>query len=132
MADWLGKNRGLAVVALVRCDGVPPYSNAPLNRELEDSSFRGAFLRDAEPVMGAAMLERAHENVLPDELRAFGTEIEAIATRFANEQGVSAEAARYAPPEGGDGPASVAHIMASAARWCLFWSQRGHWLNPWW
>ena len=28
-------------------------------------------------------------------------------------------------PSDGDGPASIAHSMASAARWCSFWASRG-------
>lgn len=130
--EWLAKNRGVAVVALVKCDGVPPYSNAPMNRELEYSSFRGAFLSDAVSVIGEAMLERAHQNMLPDELGAFANELQAIARRYANEHGVADVAKQYAPPGDGDGPATIAHIMASAARWCSFWASRGHWLESWW
>lgn len=130
--EWLGKNQGVAVVALVKCDGVPPYTNAPMNRELEYSAFRGAFLADMVPVFGDAMFKRAHENMLPAELLAFGTELNEVAQRYAKEHGVVDAAAQYAPPKDVEGPASLAHIMASAARWCLFWAQRGHWLNTWW
>jgi hypothetical protein len=30
-----------------------------------------------------------------------------------------------------DDPATKAHIVDSAARWCLFWSQRGHGMMAW-
>lgn len=129
---WLDKNRGVAVVALVKCDGVPRYSNAPMSRDLEYTSFRGQFLADMVPVFGDAMFKRAHDNMLPDELQAFGAALEALASKYASENGVAHLAARHEPPEDAGGPASLAHIMASAARWCLFWSKRGHWLNTWW
>jgi hypothetical protein len=133
VAEWLERNRGVAVVALVACDGVPTYSNAPMNRDLEFSSFRGAFLADAVPVIGEAMFQRAHQNMLPGELLAFGDELQAIGQRYAREHGVEAIAERRDfPPDDAEGPANIAHIIVSAARWCLFWSRRGHWLNTWW
>jgi hypothetical protein len=36
-----------------------------------------------------------------------------------------------APPFGEDDPASQAHILFGAIRWCRFWSARGHGLEPW-
>ena len=129
---YLERNKGYSVVRLVACDGVPVYSNADLNRELEFTSFRGQFLKDAVGVIDEEMFERAHENMLPPQFLAFGRELEAAATCFAREQGVMEIAARRDPPEDGDSPGAVAHILASAARWCQFWATRGHWLNTWW
>jgi hypothetical protein len=131
LAAMLERHRGFAVVQLVPCDGVPVYSNAWANRDLEATSFRGAFLADAVPVIGEGMFERAHQNMLPAELLAFGAALEAVGTSYAERHGVSEQAARRRPPDEDEGPASIAHIIASAARWCSFWARHGHWLNTW-
>ncbi|MCC6337055.1 MAG: hypothetical protein IT380_24060 [Myxococcales bacterium] len=131
---WLQKNAGYTVLALAPpCDGLPVYSNAPLMRELELTSFRGQFLKDAVHVIGEQLFERAHANMLPGPFLAFGEELERRGRAFAEAEGVVAEAARRERPLAPENsPASVAHIIASAARWCLFWAKRGHWLNTWW
>jgi hypothetical protein len=123
--------RGYRVLQLVRpCDGLPVYTNALVNPNLELTSFRGQFLRDAENVLGDALLERAYQNLLPVQLLAYGRELQAVATAYARAHGVEEIAARRECPDADEGsPESVAHIVASAARWCAFWAARGHWLN---
>jgi hypothetical protein len=34
------------------------------------------------------------------------------------------------PPEGDEGPAHQTHVLISAAKWCRFWGERDHGLDP--
>ena len=78
------------------------------------------------------MLDRAHQNMLPEELRRFADDLRVMGQKYAEENGVTAYAEPYAPPDTDDPPAGLAHIMASASRWCSFWASRGHWLEACW
>jgi hypothetical protein len=66
------------------------------------------------------------------ELATYGAELLACARRYAKEHGVEQLEQQYEPPEDCDegAPAAKAHILFSAAAWCLWWSERGHGLEP--
>ncbi len=131
----LRQSHGYYVLELAPpCDGLPWYSNAPLmGDKLELTSFRGAFLSDCEEMLGTELLESAWDRKLPEDLAAYGQTLRAKADAWAQAHGC--EAMRdllEPPPEAAEGsPESVAHIAYSAARWCIYWGERGHWLDVW-
>ena len=129
----LTRSAGLYVVDLAPpCDGVPVYSNAPLNRELEGTSFRGQFLEDTVDLIGEELWDRAHERLFPPELERFTRSLELLTAHWARTFGLEEVARRREAPEDDEGtPASKVHILASAARWCRYWVDRGHWLDAW-
>lgn len=129
--ELLAANRGYYVVALAEvCDGTPPYSHAGRYEGVDETSFRGAFLHDAVDVIGEDLLRSAYERKLPAELLKFGQDLHDAAVRYASANGVEDEMAAFDPPQD-DGPGAKVHIVASAARWCLFWADKGHWLDVW-
>jgi hypothetical protein len=82
-------------------------------------------------VIGDELMERAYARMLAPELRAYGDALYAKAQSFARAHGVEhVEAARDIDDELGT-PARRAHILFSAAKWCRFWADRGHGLDPW-
>lgn len=114
------------------CDGLPYYTNALMNSELSLSSFRGAFLNDCQEAIGKELFESAYERKLPEDLAAYGQALMERANAWAEAHGCGAVRELAAPPAADQGsPEAVAHILFAAARWCLYWGQRGHWLDVW-
>jgi hypothetical protein len=124
--------RGYYVLDLLPdCDGFPVYSNSGLYGDLERFSFRAQFLKDVEDVLGAELMERAYSTMSADELEDYGRALLLKARAFAKRKRVArVESVRAADfPEGS--AAARAHILFAAAKWCLFWAERGHGLDPW-
>lgn len=113
------------------CDGLPYYTNAPLSGELELTSFRGKFLELCQDVIGEELLESAWERKLPEDLAAYGRTLMARAEDFAGRHGCLAVLDQKVEPEKDDGPDFQCHVVSSAARWCIYWGDRGHWLDVW-
>ncbi|VWD63516.1 hypothetical protein BLA39750_07731 [Burkholderia lata] len=132
--EWVRSFHGYWVMALLPdSDGLPFYSNASLGGEWERWSFRAQFLRDCEDALGERLFDEAWLNHLPDQLADYGRRLMNCASSYAETHGVAhvlnmraypADNQELGPVEGG--PAYKAHIIASAARWALFWSARGH------
>ncbi len=83
--------------------------------------------------MGEQLLHEAWLNHLPDQLADYGRRLMNCASDFAAAHGTEhvlsmraypADDQDYSAVEGS--PACKAHIIASAARWAMFWSSRGH------
>lgn len=124
--------KGLWVLDLLpKCDGFPLYTNYGAYEGLERYSFRGSFLRDAEHVLGPALLERAYQNQLAEGLSVFGDALLGVAREYAINSGVAH--IEHAPTVEfqEESPSSIAHILFSAAKWCRYWSSRGHGLEVW-
>lgn len=113
------------------CDGLPYYTNAPLNRELELTSFRGKFLELCQDVLGEELLTSAWERKLPEDLTAYGRTLMARAAEFGERHGCRVVCDQIVAPEEEEGPVFQTHVVASAARWCIYWGDRGHWLDVW-
>ncbi len=114
-------------------DGLPHYSNSTFQGGPERYSFRAQFLKDCEDVVGSELFAEAWEHHLPEALAVFGSRLEAAAASYAGRNGVADRIGEhevdYTEEEESrfpDTPVAQAHIVASAARWCLFWSHRGH------
>jgi hypothetical protein len=113
------------------CDRFPVYSNSTINPALERYCFRGSFLDDVKAELGDERYARAWTLMTAAELFTYGKEIAAIAKRYSANNNLAAIANTREAPDDDDGtPASKAHILASAARWCVYWAERGHGLEP--
>ena len=94
---------------------------------MEAFSFRAQFIAvDCEDVVGPKLLEKCYQSCLAPGLAALGAELRACAAGYAAQNSVAGvETAREVEAEEGS-PAMKAHILFSAARWCEYWSSRGH------
>jgi hypothetical protein len=131
-AEFLQDLAGYYVLQLVpRCDGLPWYSNGTMGY-VELFSFRAQFLRDCEHIIGSATFEKCYVSTLAPGLAALGHELRAWATSYSARNDVTHVEA-VGKPEFEDGtPESNAHILFSAARWCEYWSNRGHGMEAYW
>jgi len=133
---------GYCVVRLVKCDGVPGYSNAGMYEGADETSFRGAFLNDCKDVLNEDLLNEAWNHKLPEDAVAYGKALLAAA------ETAEAEGRTPAPPppqrEGllarlglakkEPEPIPIAEqldIVRAAGRWYIFWGERGHPIRAW-
>jgi len=128
--EWSEVFHGYYVLDLVPPnDGIPAYSNGGYDSYCEVFSFRAKFLEDCEDVLGEELLGEGWIHHTAAELNDYGTRLRACVASFADSEGVTAVLGQRDRPEwltDWEHPASKAHILDSAARWCLFWSERGH------
>lgn len=124
------KNQGYRVLELVEnCDGLPVYSNASFG-EVDVTSFRGAFLTDCKAFIDEFELMLAWSAMTPSELADWGKGLLHAAKRYAEDQGVGDVIGQRDPPDGDNLPVNAAHIADSCGRWALWWSSRGHGMEP--
>jgi hypothetical protein len=113
------------------CDGFPSYSNYGAYEGLDRYSFRGSFLKEVEDVLGPELTAQAYQAMLPDDLIQYGRKLLEAVRAFARVHGVE-HVEREPPADFDEGSAATrADIIFSAAKWCLFWAERGHGLEPW-
>lgn len=129
-AQFLEELKGCYVVALAPpCDGIPYYTNGSAGY-VELYSYRAQFIViECKEIVGDELLEKCYHSCLAPALATLGAELRARAEAYAAEHGVSnVEAVRKL-----DAPDSShelkAHILFSAAKWCEYWSSRGHGLE---
>ncbi len=127
---FLEELRGHYVLALAPpCDGLPLYSNGSAGY-VELFSFRAQFIaNDCKEIVGDALLEKCYRSSLAPGLASLGGELKACAGNYALAHGVSHVADKRDIEAGEDSPDRKAHILFSAARWCEYWSSRGHGLE---
>jgi hypothetical protein len=133
----LNEFHGYHVLRLLKCDGVPIYSNGTLYDGVDETSFRGAFLKDCWDVLGKHLLDEAWNNKLPEAAISYGRALLAAAD--------AAEAAGRAPKPRWTvlsrlglaktaEPVTIAgqvDIVRAAGRWFIFWGERGHPIRAW-
>ena len=68
----LRKFHGYHVLRLVKCDGVPYYSNGGAYDGVDETSFRGAFLKDCQDVLSKDLLDQAWNSKLPEAAVSYG------------------------------------------------------------
>jgi hypothetical protein len=124
--------KGYWVLDLVPASpGFPVYSSSGYEG-VDRYTFRGKFLDDTESIIGSELLERAYEKMDAPGLLAYGTTHLEIARTYAREHGVAHLEEQRDPPDDAsdDSPGFKAHVIFSAARWCTWWAERGHGLEP--
>jgi hypothetical protein len=135
IAETLKEFRGYYVLRLLESDGVPAYSNGGLYGGADETSFRGAFLKSCQGVLGKKLLNEAWEHKWPEDAVSYGQALLAAAD--------AAETAPLQPrpsffariglvraPE----PLPMAEqldIVRTAGRWFIFWGERGHPIRAW-
>jgi len=115
---------------LPECDGFPRYTNYGAYDGIDRYSFRAQFLNDVEMVLGDRLMTLAYKHMLADELARYGKAILGKARAFAKREGVTRVEKLREVDYDEESAESRAHIMFAAARWCLYWSKRGHGLEP--
>ena len=129
-AATLRQFAGYYVLRLVKCDGVPTYSNGGLYDGVDETSFRGDFLKICRNVIDKQLLEAAWEHKLPEAAIAYGRALLA-----------AADAAEKSPRDAHRNllsrlglvksaePTPLSEqldIVRAAGRWFVFWGERGH------
>ena len=116
---------------LPECDGFPPYSNYGAYRGVDRYSFRAQFLNDVDHILGSELKARAYVPMLAEELLQYSRELYDKARTYARSQGVEhvEHIRRHDFDE--ESADSRAHILFWAAKWCRYWAERGHGLEPW-
>lgn len=131
-AAVLREFHGYYVLRLAQCDGVPQYSNGGLYDGIDETSFRGDFLKDCADVLGKDTLDDAWNSKMPEAAVSDGRALLAAAD--------AAEAAGLTPRPRtsflsrigltrATEPISIAeqlNIVRAAGRWFIFWGERGH------
>jgi len=112
------------------CDGFPVYRKQRTSWSTFDRYvFPGAVLELARHDLGA-LFDEARRYLAADHHERYGEALLSCARRFARKHRIM-EVELVGTAEYGRGSVeSRAHIMFAAARWCLYWSRRGHGLAP--
>lgn len=130
--EFVRQMHGYYVLDLVpRNDGLPWYTNAGMGY-VERFSFRAQFLRDCESIIGSETLERCYTSCLAPGLAALGHELRAWAVSYSSREGLEHVEKVDRPEYEPESIEHKVHVMFSAARWCEFWSSRGHGLEAYW
>lgn len=125
--DTSMKMHGYCVLDLLPpCDGFP--TNQPTWPKLDRYTFRGLVLAGVRDDLGALLDEARYMSA--DQLEDYGERVMARARRFARDHRIMDVEQVSGLPSEARSIASRARIMFAAARWCLFWSRRGHGLAP--
>ncbi len=126
--EWMTKMQGYYVVALVApCDGIPCYSNGIVANYVERFSFRAQFLTSCLPVIDNDLLQEAYVLKFVPDLLAYARRLRSAADVFAYSNDIAIPKDAPADP---DTIESHLHVVDAAARWCQFWADRGHFLEP--
>jgi hypothetical protein len=130
VAAALKEFSGYYVLRLVKCDGVPTYSNGGLYEGVDETSFRGAFLTSCTNVIDKRLLGAAWEHKFPEAAIAYGRELLAAAATagksprdarrsLLSRLGLVKSAEPLPLPEQLD-------IVRAAGHWFVFWGELGH------
>lgn len=137
VAAVLKKFHGYYVLRLVKCDGVPDYSNGGLYDGGDETSFRGAFLNACREVLAKDLLNEAWNSKLPEAAMSYGQALLAAADAVGT-AGVSPQPRRTFLSRIGlaktAAPVAIAEqldIVRAAGRWFIFWGERGHAIRAW-
>ena len=114
-------------------DLLPPSEGFPVYRsslEVERYTFHAELLRATSDELSTELCEAAYTMMLPEALSDFATRLFVTADRFAADHRLPEHVATIREPvfpEGTDGRRG--HILYAAAKWCEYWSVRGHGLS---
>lgn len=137
VAAVLKEFHGYYVLRLVKCDGVPKYSNGGLYDGVDETSFRGSFFKGCQDVLGKDLLDEAWNCKLPEAAISYGQALLAAAD-VAQTAGLAPKPRRTILSRLGlaKTPEPVAiveqlDIVRAAGRWFIFWGERGHAIRAW-
>lgn len=124
VVETLREFEGYYVLRLVKCDGVPGYSNGGQYDGVDETSFRGDFLKDCGNVIDKRMLATAWEHKLPEAAIEYGKVLLAAADAAETSprdlrQGLLSRLSLTKPAEALPFPEQL-DIVRAAGRWLVF------------
>lgn len=124
--------RGYYVMELLPpCDGFPVYSNYLTSDTLERYAFNAELVLAERALIGDEMWRLAQSAVLAEGLARFAERLHETAQRYAMENELPAHVETIREPVFPEGSKERrAHVLFAAAKWCTYWSFRGHGLMP--
>ncbi len=126
--QFVSQMKGFRVLELVPpCDGLPRYSNGSPGGYVEAYAFRGQFLRDCGDIIDEVALNGAYQSKLSSDTVAYGRDLLERASVFASKHNIDLSTVRTA--EDPDTTEFHLDVVLSAGNWCVFWGERGHWLE---
>lgn len=109
------------------CDGFPVYSRCKEVDDLERYAFHAELLVDYSDVLGTELFERAFTSMLRDAHVEYAARLTDVANRFWLDNGLPDHVATTREPVYAVGSLErKGHILYAAAKWCTYWSERGH------
>ena len=109
------------------CDGFPVYSNHKTVEHLDRYSFHAELLAGVHDVLGETLSAQLNVMMLPEQHRELAEQLLETADRFVNEHALPVHVATIREPVFPDGTLEAkGHLLYAAAKWCTYWSQRGH------
>ena len=131
-AEYMREMQGYYVLELIPpCDGLPEHANGGRGAA-ELFSFRAQLLCDCEEIIGFATLTQCYRSCLAPALESLGDDLQALATQYADKKKVTQTESVSGPDVEVGRAAEKLHIVISAAKWCKYWSARGHGLATHW
>jgi hypothetical protein len=131
-SEFMHEMQGFYVLDLAPpCDGFPFYSNWTAGY-VERFSFRAQFLTRCEDIIPEDTLAKCYESCLAPAFAVLAQKLRTCITSYA--QANNLQHIEFLTDVNFDenSPDSKAHILYSAARWCEYWSGRGHGLEADW
>lgn len=130
IAQALMQFHGHYVLQLVECDGLPVYSNAGLYDGVDETSFRGSFLKDCANVISDEMLSQAWEHKFPEAALDYGRALleaaHAAETSPREKRKSLLSRLSFFKPAATLPLQEQMDIVRAAGRWFIFWGERGH------
>ena len=125
--------RGYYVLDLLpECPGLPIYASEGYDG-VDRYTFRGKFLDLSRDIIGKKLYNRAWDRMSARELHKYGEALRDAGRKVARKHKLEYLETRREPPDAKMKSREFAvHIVFSAAAWCLWWSDRGHGLEPYW
>jgi hypothetical protein len=107
--------------------GAPRIGSDAPDGCVERPAFKAQYLNGATPIIGDHLLSACYEVKFAPDLSAFGRALIVRATAFAKAKNLDVSAMPPTDPASAEGQW---HIVNAAGRWCQFWGERGHFLEP--
>lgn len=128
--EFLESMKGYFALALVPpCDGLPWYTNGKAGY-VEICSFRAEWIiLECRSIIPRALADNCYKSCLPPEFEALGKALRQIAKQYSSENSAQHVEALRELPETSSVAGRRSHILFSAAKWCHWWSSRGHGLE---
>lgn len=138
VAAVLKEFHGYYALRLAQCDGVPMYSSGGFYEGADETSFRGAFLKDCSGVLSKQLRDDAWNHKFPEQAIAYGKALLAAA-HSVEQEGTPANQRRPTllsrlgiTKQKPTMPISEQlDIVRAAGRWFVFWGERGHAIRAW-
>ncbi len=128
LEDFMAQMQGFRVTSLCKpCDGLSRYTNGYPGGDVEEYSFRAKFLESSAEIIGDQLLESAwiSKRTLP--MSEYGQELLEAGKIFAAQNHINLEIVHL--NDDSDSIEFKIDVVIAAAKWCKYWSAKGHFLE---